>query len=85
MKSLEVVVLLETIFLMQVYSEIYNATSGGPGISTTTIPYFIYQKAFAEYNIGLASAAGVIAVLFTNLISSVMLKIIGRNIQGGRA
>ncbi|GGJ46825.1 carbohydrate ABC transporter permease [Deinococcus roseus] len=85
MKSLEVVILLETIFLMQVYGEIYTATSGGPGISTTTIPYFIYQKAFAEYNIGLASAAGVIAVLFTNLVASVMLRIIGRNIQGGRA
>ncbi|MFC5595878.1 carbohydrate ABC transporter permease [Deinococcus cellulosilyticus] len=84
-KSLEVVVLLETIFLMQVYGEIYTATSGGPGISTTTIPYFIYQKAFAEYNIGLASAAGVIAVLFTNLVSSVILRIIGRNIQGAKA
>ncbi|GGJ57525.1 carbohydrate ABC transporter permease [Deinococcus roseus] len=84
-KSLEVVVLLETIFLMQVYGEIYTATSGGPGISTTTIPYFIYQKAFAEYNIGLASAAGVLAVLFTNLVSSVILRMIGRNIQGAQA
>ncbi|GGJ51606.1 carbohydrate ABC transporter permease [Deinococcus roseus] len=84
-KSLEVVVLLETIFLMQVYGEIYTATSGGPGISTTTIPYFIYQKAFAEYNIGLASAAGVLAVLFTNLVSSVILRMIGRNIQGVKA
>ncbi|GEM50196.1 carbohydrate ABC transporter permease [Deinococcus cellulosilyticus] len=84
MRSLEVVILLETIFLMQVYGEIYTATSGGPGISTTTIPYFIYQKAFAEYNIGLASAAGVIAVLFTNLVAMVILKIIGRNIQGAR-
>ncbi|WP_034337142.1 carbohydrate ABC transporter permease [Deinococcus misasensis] len=85
MRSLEVVILLETIFLMQVYGEIYTSTSGGPGISTTTIPYFIYQKAFAEYNIGLASAAGVLAVLFTNMVSSVVLRIIGRNISGGKA
>ncbi|GGJ36095.1 carbohydrate ABC transporter permease [Deinococcus roseus] len=84
-KSLEVVILLETIFLMQVYGEIYTATSGGPGISTTTIPYFIYQKAFAEYNIGLASAAGVIAVFFTQAVASVVLRMIGRNIQGARA
>ncbi len=85
MQAIQVVVLMETIALLQVYGEIYGSTSGGPGISTTNLPYFIYQKAFAEYNIGLASAAGVIAVVFTNILAVYLLRLMSRNAssQGG--
>ncbi|MFC3834288.1 carbohydrate ABC transporter permease [Deinococcus rufus] len=78
MQAIQVVVLMETIALLQVYGEIYGSTSGGPGIATTNLPYFIYQKAFAEYNIGLASAAGVIAVVITNVLAVYLLKLISR-------
>ncbi len=78
-QAIQVVVLMETIALLQVYGEIYGSTSGGPGIATTNLPYFIYQKAFAEYNIGLASAAGVITVVLTNILAVYMLRIITRN------
>lgn len=78
MQAIQVVVLMETIALLQVYGEIYGSTSGGPGIATTNLPYFIYQKAFAEYNIGLASAAGVITVILTNILAVYMLRLISR-------
>ena len=84
-QAIEVVVLLETIFVLQVYGEIYASTSGGPGVATTNLPYFIYQKAFAEYNIGLASAAGVIAVIFTNIVAVFLLRMISRNLSGRTA
>ncbi|MFC5847288.1 carbohydrate ABC transporter permease [Deinococcus petrolearius] len=77
-QAIQVVVLMETIALLQVYGEIYGSTSGGPGVATTNLPYFIYQKAFAEYNIGLASAAGVITVVLTNLLAVYLLKVISR-------
>lgn len=85
MQAIQVVVLMETIALLQVYGEIYGSTSGGPGIATTNLPYFIYQKAFAEYNIGLASAAGVITVILTNILSVYLLRLISRtkSSQGG--
>lgn len=85
-QAIQVVVLMETIALLQVYGEIYGSTSGGPGVATTNLPYFIYQKAFAEYNIGLASAAGVLTVIFTNILAVYLLKLIGRtsaNQRGG--
>ncbi|UBV45022.1 sugar ABC transporter permease (plasmid) [Deinococcus taeanensis] len=81
-QAIQVVVLMETIALLQVYGEIYGSTSGGPGIATTNLPYFIYQKAFAEYNIGLASAAGVITVVLTNLLAVYLLKLISRTHSG---
>jgi len=84
-QAIQVVVLMETIALLQVYGEIYGSTSGGPGIATTNLPYFIYQKAFAEYNIGLASAAGVITVILTNLLAVYLLRMLARSrsSQGG--
>ncbi|WP_019585286.1 carbohydrate ABC transporter permease [Deinococcus apachensis] len=84
MQAIQVVVLMETIALLQVYGEIYGSTSGGPGIATTNLPYFIYQKAFAEYNIGLASAAGVLTVIFTNILAVYLLKLISRTTAGNR-
>lgn len=82
-QALEVVILLETIAVLQVYGEIYASTSGGPGVATTNLPYFIYQRAFAEYNIGVASAAGVIAVILTNVLAIFMLRLISRNVPTG--
>lgn len=82
-RALEVVILLETIAVLQVYGEIYASTSGGPGDATTNLPYFIYQKAFAEYSIGVASAAGVIAVILTNILAIFLLRLINRGSQEG--
>ncbi|GGL04931.1 carbohydrate ABC transporter permease [Deinococcus radiotolerans] len=81
-QAIQVVVLMETIALLQVYGEIYGSTSGGPGIATTNLPYFIYQKAFAEYNIGLASAAGVLTVILTNVLAVYMLRLLTRAGRG---
>ncbi len=83
MQALEVVVLLETINVLQVYGEIYGSTSGGPGVATTNLPYFIYQKAFAEYNIGVASAAGVITVVLTNILAIYLLRMMSKNVSSG--
>lgn len=82
-QALEVVVLLETIALLQVYGEIYASTSGGPGIATTNLPYFIYLKGLVETNVGVASAAGVLAVIFTNVLAIFLLRLISRNTQTG--
>lgn len=82
-QALEVVVLLETINVLQVFGEIYASTSGGPGVATTNLPYFIYQKAFAEYNIGVASAAGVITVVLTNILAIFLLRMISKNVSPG--
>jgi sorbitol/mannitol transport system permease protein len=79
-RAFEVVVLLEAIFILQIYGEIYIATSGGPGTATTNLPFFIFQKAFGEYSIGMASAAGVIAVILANIVTALFLRLVNRNV-----
>jgi multiple sugar transport system permease protein len=50
---------------MQVFSQIFIMTSGGPVGRTTTIVYFIYLSAFKFYELGYASALafGLLAIL----------------------
>jgi multiple sugar transport system permease protein len=57
---------------------IYNLTAGGPANSTTVITYEIYQTAFQEFRMGLATAQSVILLLLL-----VGLTIVSRKIVGG--
>lgn len=83
-QTLSVVIMLETIFLLTIFAEIYTTTSGGPGLETTTLPYLIYLKGFNDNNIGIASAGAVFAVILANLVAIFVLRLIGRNLQGAR-
>uniref|UniRef100_A0A7C5RFB6 Sugar ABC transporter permease n=1 Tax=Thermus caliditerrae TaxID=1330700 RepID=A0A7C5RFB6_9DEIN len=80
-RTLSVVVMLETIFFLSLFAEIYTATSGGPGLATTTLPYLIFLKAFAEYRIGVAAAGAIFAVILANLVALFLLRFIGRNLR----
>lgn len=39
---------------------IWVMTSGGPSLSSTTLPVMIYRTAFVDFNIGMASALSMI-------------------------
>ncbi|SEQ55726.1 carbohydrate ABC transporter membrane protein 1, CUT1 family [Faunimonas pinastri] len=41
---------------LQVFAQPYILTGGGPGSSTTTIVYYLYQNGFQNYEMGYASA-----------------------------
>jgi hypothetical protein len=76
-RLMQIIVVIETIFIIQVFGEIYTATGGGPGLSTSNIPYLLYAKAFFEYDIGLASASAVVAVIVVNIVSIGVLRLVG--------
>ena len=58
-RAIGVVVMIETIFLLTVFAEIFVTTSGGPGNATTNLAFLIYARALLQYDIGGASAGGV--------------------------
>ncbi len=65
------VVTLSVIWSFQTFDIIYQMTSGGPGTSTMTLAYIIYQQAFANHKMGLASALAVILLLFVLAIHAI--------------
>jgi sorbitol/mannitol transport system permease protein len=84
-QTISVVVMLESIFLLTIFAEIFASTSGGPGLETTTLPYLIYLKAFFEWQIGAAAAGAMFAVVLANIVSAFVLRSIARNLQTPKA
>lgn len=80
-RAITVVVLIETIFLLSVFAEILVTTNGGPGYETTNITYLIYAQALLQFDVGGASAGGIIAVILANIVAIFLIRLIGRNLE----
>lgn len=85
-RYIEIAVLLETLFVLSIFGEIFVVTSGGPGVATTTLTYDIYLEAFQRWNIGRASALAVFAVILANIVVTLFLRVLRRGSaeQAGR-
>ncbi len=81
-RAITVVVLIETIFLLGVFAEIYVTTNGGPGDATTNIAFLVYKQALLDFDVGGASAGGVVAVILANIVAIFLMRIVGRNLEG---
>ncbi len=81
-RAITVVVLIETIFLLSIFAEIYVTTSGGPGVATTNIPYLVYKQALLNFDVGGASAGGIVAVILANIVAIFLMRMVGKNLEG---
>jgi sorbitol/mannitol transport system permease protein len=70
-----------TIFLLSVFAEILVTTSGGPGEASTTLPFLIYKTALLDYDVGGASAGGVIAIILANIVAFFLVRTIAHNLE----
>lgn len=80
-RPLYAVVMLETIFFLVIFGQIYVTTQGGPGNASMNLPYYIYLKAFSGYDIGAASAASVFAIIIANIIAIFLVRMISTNMK----
>lgn len=80
-RAITVVILIETIFLLGIFGEIFTTTQGGPGSASTTLPYMIFKQAIAAKDIGRAAAGGIIAVILANIVAIFLMRGIGRNLD----
>jgi raffinose/stachyose/melibiose transport system permease protein len=77
--ELAVALTLTTIFALRTFDLVYVATSGGPG-STTTVPSFlVYQNAFANGRVGLASSVAVVLTAIILAVAFVITRIVDRD------
>lgn len=80
-RAITVVVLIQTIFLLGIFGEIFTTTQGGPGSASTTLPYMIYKQALIAKDVGRAAAGGIIAVILANIVAIGLMRAIGKNID----
>jgi multiple sugar transport system permease protein len=62
-----IVALLLTIDNLKGFDLIYVMTSGGPGVSTYTLPIMIWNQGFGSYQMGTACAIAVVLLAIINL------------------
>lgn len=78
-RAITVVVLIQTIFLLAVFAEIFVTTGGAFG--TRTLTYLIFQRVLESQNIGLGSAGGVYAIILANIVAIFLMRIVGKNLD----
>lgn len=81
-RAITVVVMIETIFMLSVFAEIFTTTAGGPGTETTTLSYLVFSIGLQQFDIGIASAGGALAVIMANLLAFFLIRLLGKSLQG---
>jgi putative chitobiose transport system permease protein len=73
--SMVMVGIISTIGCLKIFGEVYVMTHGGPVGATKTLVYYIYERAFENLDLGLASAAGIILMLILLVLSLVEMQL----------
>jgi len=80
-RAITVVILIQTIFLLSVFAEILVTTNGGPGTQSTNLTYLVYVQALLQFDIGGASAGGIVAVILANIVAIFLVRLVGKNLE----
>jgi sorbitol/mannitol transport system permease protein len=78
---IELGILLGSIYLVNTFDAVRLMTNGGPGTSTTNLPFDLYQKVNNAFDVGGAAAAGVVTVLLTIIVATFALRMFARVFQ----
>ncbi len=75
------IVVITTINSFQCFALIQLLTSGGPNYATSTIMYYLYEKAFKLSEYGYANTMGVFLAVLIACISFAQFKILGNDVE----
>jgi sorbitol/mannitol transport system permease protein len=78
---IELGVLLGSIYLINVFDAVRLMTNGGPGTSTTNLPFYLFQQVNNAFDIGGAAATGVVTVILTIIVATFALRMFARVFQ----
>jgi multiple sugar transport system permease protein len=70
-----------TINALQLFDEVYLTTRGGPLFSTTVVVYYLFDKAFQQFDEGLGAAAGWLLFVGIGIVSLIQWKIGQRTVH----
>ncbi|AEG05172.1 carbohydrate ABC transporter permease [Sinorhizobium meliloti] len=80
-RAITMVILIQTIFLLSVFAEILVTTNGGPGTQSTNLTFLVYAQALLQFDVGGASAGGIIAVILANIVAFFLMRMIGKTLE----
>jgi sorbitol/mannitol transport system permease protein len=77
-RPITVVILIETIFLLNIFAEIKVTSVGGLAGNLT---YLVFSHLNDATDVGMAAAGGLVAVVLANVISIFLVRIVGKNLE----
>jgi multiple sugar transport system permease protein len=77
-QTILVALLWRFIDTFRIFDVIYLLTAGGPARATETVSIYVYRYGFQSFNLGFASAASYIMILFMLIVAAVLSRLIGR-------
>lgn len=80
-RAIAMVVMIEMIFFLTIFAEIFVTTNGGPGLATTNLAFLIYIRALLDFDIGVASAGGIIAIVLANIVAIFLIRTVAKSID----
>ena len=80
-RSIAVVVMIEMIFLVSIFAEIFTTTGGGPGHASTNMAFLIFTQALLNFDAGAASAGAVFAIILANIAAIFLIRMVGKNLD----
>ena len=77
-RSIGVVIMIQAIFHLSVFAEIFVTTAGGPGYDSTNTTFLIFSQALMQFDAGVASAGGVFAIIIANIVAFFLIKSVAK-------
>jgi sorbitol/mannitol transport system permease protein len=79
-RPISIVLLIQMIFHLSIFAEIFVTTGGGPGVKSTNLTYLIFTQALQGFDIGVASAGGVFAIILANIVAIFLIRAVGKTL-----
>ncbi|MGH1439357.1 MAG: carbohydrate ABC transporter permease [Cellvibrionaceae bacterium] len=79
-RPIAIVIMIQTIFHLSIFAEIFVTTSGGPGYDSTNLAFLIFSQALLQFDVGVASAGGVFAIILANIVAFFLIRAVGKNL-----
>jgi sorbitol/mannitol transport system permease protein len=80
-RPIAVVIMIESLFVLSVFAEIFVTTTGGPGFASTNLPFLIYRYALLDFDVGGASAGGILAIVLANVVAIFLMRSLSKSIE----
>ena len=79
-RPIAIVIMIQMIFHLSIFAEIFVTTGGGPGNQSTNLTFMIFMQALQGFDVGVASAGGVLAIILANIVAYFLIRAIGKNL-----
>lgn len=80
-RPIAVVIMIQMIFHLSIFAEIFITTGGGPGTDSTNMTFLIFSQALLQFDVGVASAGGVFAIIMANIVAFFLVRLVGKSLM----